>query len=177
LIGWLIFGWEWTAPARHRVWTTSQAVPGFPVFVRSASELIELGGLEDRTKSRNQILRPLLAGGFLATTIPDKPRGSGQGCRTAPAGEASLRENGPETDGQSWTIIASRRLRAQKDTKDRWQPLQSYFRIFFGLPWARHRASQGLNWPLNLCLGIGTGICRYRIAANIREQRIPVGTD
>jgi ATP-dependent DNA helicase RecG len=45
-------------------------------------------GRSDRTKFRNQVLRPLLDAGWLEMTIPDKPRSSRQQYRTTAAGLA-----------------------------------------------------------------------------------------
>jgi ATP-dependent DNA helicase RecG len=50
------------------------------------SELMHAAGRSDRTKFRNQVLRPLLDAGWLEMTIPDKPRSSKQQYRTTAAG-------------------------------------------------------------------------------------------
>lgn len=53
-------------------------------------ELMELCGRTDRTKFRDQILRPLLDAGLLQMTIPDKPRSSKQRYRTTESGRQLL---------------------------------------------------------------------------------------
>ena len=59
---------------------------------RSLTELIHPTGRTDRTKFRDQVLRPLLDSGWVEMTIPDKPRSSKQRYRTTPAGLAALEE-------------------------------------------------------------------------------------
>lgn len=49
-------------------------------------------GRADRTKFRNQVLRPLLDAGLLAMTVPDKPTSSQQRYLTTEAGRAALKE-------------------------------------------------------------------------------------
>jgi ATP-dependent DNA helicase RecG len=44
----------------------------------------------DRTKFRDQVLRPLLDAGLLEMTVPDKPRSSKQQYRITAAGRAML---------------------------------------------------------------------------------------
>jgi hypothetical protein len=51
---------------------------------------MNLCGRSDRTKFRNQILRPLLDTGLLVMTIPNKPRSPLQKYRTTAAGRAVL---------------------------------------------------------------------------------------
>jgi hypothetical protein len=53
---------------------------------------MEPSGRTDRTKFRDQIVRPLLEAGLLEMTIPDKPRSSRQRYRTTPAGARFLEE-------------------------------------------------------------------------------------
>ncbi len=53
---------------------------------RSLPELLTSAGRTNRTKFREQIVRPLLEAGLLEMTIPDKPRSSRQKYRTTPAG-------------------------------------------------------------------------------------------
>ena len=53
---------------------------------------------KDRTKFRNQVLKPLLQGGWLETTIPDKPTSSKQKYRPTDKGQQLLAELG-EDDG------------------------------------------------------------------------------
>jgi ATP-dependent DNA helicase RecG len=61
---------------------------------RSLSELIQPAGRTDRTKFRDQVLRPLIEAGWLEMTIPDKPRSSKQRYRTTPAGVKALEKAG-----------------------------------------------------------------------------------
>lgn len=53
-------------------------------------EIMELTGRTNRTKLRDQVLRPLLDGGFIEMTIPDKPRSSRQRYQTTAKGHAML---------------------------------------------------------------------------------------
>lgn len=53
-------------------------------------ELMEAAGRTNRTKFRDQVLRPLLDAGLLEMTIPDKPRSSRQQYRTTAAGLARI---------------------------------------------------------------------------------------
>ncbi len=46
----------------------------------------------DRTKFRNQVLKPLMEAGWLEMTIPDKPRSSKQKYRIATKGREQLAE-------------------------------------------------------------------------------------
>ena len=70
---------------------------------RAFLELMEFAGRSNRTKFRDQVVRPLLKARWMEMTIPDKPRSSKQRYRTTPTGvkameEASLR--GSNTTGQ-----------------------------------------------------------------------------
>lgn len=76
-----------SALSRHQVQVLNKARDSSPV-----ADLLELCGRTDRTKFRNQVLRPLLEAGLLEMTIPDKPRSSKQRYRTTPAGEKVLDE-------------------------------------------------------------------------------------
>ncbi len=62
-------------------------------------ELLALAGRTNRTKFRDQVVRPLLDAGLLEMTIPDKPRSSRQRYRTTPAGrqlaDEAAGERGP----------------------------------------------------------------------------------
>ena len=49
-------------------------------------------GRHDRTKFRNQVLRPLLDTGWLEMTVPDKPTSSRQKYRITAAGRQVLDE-------------------------------------------------------------------------------------
>jgi ATP-dependent DNA helicase RecG len=72
----------------HQVQVLSAAGTMLPI-----GELMELCGRTDRTKFRDQILRPLLDAGLLEMTIPDKPRSSKQRYRTTMAGRQVLDKN------------------------------------------------------------------------------------
>jgi hypothetical protein len=52
----------------------------------SLERLMQPSGRTDRTKFRDQVVRPLLEAGLLEMTIPDKPRSPQQRYRTTPAG-------------------------------------------------------------------------------------------
>jgi ATP-dependent DNA helicase RecG len=82
----------------HQVGTKS-ALSRHQVMVLEASgdpqplqTLMQRSGRSDRTKFRNQVLRPLLEAGLLAMTIPDKPRSRLQRYRTTKAGKRLLDE-------------------------------------------------------------------------------------
>jgi ATP-dependent DNA helicase RecG len=84
--------------ARHQVGTKS-ALSGHQVQVLEAStdpqaiaDLLQLCGRSDRTKFRDQVVRPLLEAGLLELTIPSKPRSSRQRYRTTEAGRKVLSE-------------------------------------------------------------------------------------
>ena len=51
---------------------------------------MELIGRSDRTKFRNQVLKPLLEDGLLGLTVPDKPTSSLQKYRLTEKGKALL---------------------------------------------------------------------------------------
>jgi len=51
---------------------------------------MKVAGGTDRTKFRNQALRPLLDAGFIEMTIPDKPTSSKQKYRLTEAGKKIL---------------------------------------------------------------------------------------
>lgn len=54
------------------------------------ADLMVIAERSDRTKFRNQVLKPLLADGLLAMTIPDKPTSSKQRYRTTEQGKTVL---------------------------------------------------------------------------------------
>ena len=62
------------------------------LYQKAISELMLLTGRSDRTKFRNQLLKPLLESGWLAMTIPDKPMSSKQKYRLTAAGKTLLAE-------------------------------------------------------------------------------------
>lgn len=57
---------------------------------RSIKELMALAGRSNRTKFRDQVLRPLLTAGWMEMTIPDKPSSPNQKYRTTDRGKALL---------------------------------------------------------------------------------------
>lgn len=59
---------------------------------RSLQELMEPSGRTNRTKFRDQVLAPLLEGGLVKMTIPDKPRSPQQRYQTTPTGTRLLEE-------------------------------------------------------------------------------------
>lgn len=73
------------APSRHPV-----------EFLRKCSaecvlvDLMAAAGRSDRTKFRNQVLKPLTAEGLVEMTYPDKPRSSKQKCRLTAKGSGQL---------------------------------------------------------------------------------------
>jgi ATP-dependent DNA helicase RecG len=88
-----------TAPSRHQV-GTKQALSRHQAQVlesaaveRSLQELMVPSGRSDRTKFRDQVLRPLIEAGLLELTIPDKPRSPQQRYRVTAAGKKLLKEN------------------------------------------------------------------------------------
>ncbi len=63
---------------------------------RSLREMMELLGFQDRTKFRTRFVRPLLAAGWLAMTIPEKPTSSRQRYLTTAAGSVALAAADPD---------------------------------------------------------------------------------
>ncbi len=85
------------APSRHQV-GTKLALSGNQVEVLDKCkedcfivDLMQLVGRSDRTKFRNQVLKPLIEEGFLLMTIPDKPTSSKQKYRLTDKGKAMLK--------------------------------------------------------------------------------------
>jgi ATP-dependent DNA helicase RecG len=74
------------ALSEHQVLSLAAADDPQPLQV-----LMERCGRTDRTKFRNQVLRPLVEAGLLAPTIPEKPRSPRQRYRTTEAGKALLK--------------------------------------------------------------------------------------
>jgi predicted HTH transcriptional regulator len=60
---------------------------------QSIPDLMKLAGRTDRTKFRNQVLRPLLEDGLIEMTIPDKPTSSKQRYRLTEAGKQILNQD------------------------------------------------------------------------------------
>lgn len=86
-------------PSRHQVGTKSalsrhqvQVIEN-ATYPCSIADLMRACGRTDRTKFRDQVVRPLLDAGLLEMTIPDKPRSSRQQYRTTPMGERVLKED------------------------------------------------------------------------------------
>ena len=67
---------------------------------RALVELMELAGRSNRTKYRDQVVRPLLEAGWLEMTIPDKPRSSKQRYRTTEAGLRAVAPQNRIQDGE-----------------------------------------------------------------------------
>jgi ATP-dependent DNA helicase RecG len=76
-----------SALSRHQVQVLEAARDPQPI-----ASLMELCGRADRTKFRDQVVRPLLEAGLLEMTVPDKPRSSRQQYRTTAAGERLVEE-------------------------------------------------------------------------------------
>ena len=74
-----------SAPSRHQVDILRKSLAAQPI-----TELMAVVGRKDRTKFRNQVLRPLLNAGWIAMTIPDKPTSRMQRYRTTIAGREVL---------------------------------------------------------------------------------------
>lgn len=91
-----------SGPSRDQVgtkWAPSQDQAGILRMCREAqplTALLEAAGRSNRSKFRSQVLAPLVAGGLLELTIPDKPRSSKQRYRLTEAGRALL--TGEEAD-------------------------------------------------------------------------------
>ncbi len=85
-----------TRPPRDQVWT-KWAPSGHQVEIlrkslsaRPITELMAVMGRKDRTKFRNQILRPMMDAGWIEMTIPDTPTSRKQRYRITEAGRAAL---------------------------------------------------------------------------------------
>ncbi len=85
-------GPEAQIPAWHQVGTKSALsanqvqVLEISTIARSLQELMEPSGRTDRTKFRDQVVRPLIEAGLLEMTIPNKPRSSRQRYRATAVG-------------------------------------------------------------------------------------------
>ena len=75
------------ALSSHQVEILRNSLSGQPIL-----ELMALSGKRNRTKFRNQVLRPLLEEGLLEMTVPDKPRSSKQKYRVTARGRDLLAE-------------------------------------------------------------------------------------
>ncbi len=76
-----------SAPSRHQVEVLRNCLSEQPM-----TEIMSLEGKTDRTKFRNQILKPLIDAGWLEMTIPDKPTSSKQKYRLTKEGKDLLTE-------------------------------------------------------------------------------------
>ncbi|WP_420634319.1 ATP-binding protein [Candidatus Palauibacter sp.] len=74
-----------SAPSRHQVAILRKSLSARPI-----TELMAVVGRKDRTKFRNQILRPMMDAGWVEMTIPDTPTSRKQRYRTTAAGRAVL---------------------------------------------------------------------------------------
>ena len=74
-----------SAPSRHQVEILQQCGQE-----RALADLMAYSGRTDRTKFRNQVIRPLLLSGLLEMTIPDKPTSSKQRYRLTEKGRDLL---------------------------------------------------------------------------------------
>ncbi len=88
------------APGRHQVGTKSAPSRHQVQILRNCLSEKAIGTLmasvsrKDRTKFRNQVLKPLLEAGWLEMTIPDKPTSSKQKYRVTSKGRQLLAELG-----------------------------------------------------------------------------------
>ena len=94
------------APSRHQV-GTRLALSGHQVSIlrkclmtSPIGDLMEIIGRTDRTKFRNQVLKPLLEGGFLQMTIPEKPTSSKQRYQTTEQGRIVLEQASKSNKGR-----------------------------------------------------------------------------
>ena len=83
-----------SAPSRDQVALSGHQVEILRKCLVSSKipKLMEIAERTDRTKFRNQVLKPLLAGNLLEMTIPDKPTSSKQQYRTTETGQRVLEE-------------------------------------------------------------------------------------
>ena len=76
-----------SGPSRDQV-----AILRKSLSARPMTDLMAVMGRTNRTKFRNQVLRPLLDAGWIEMTVPDKPRSRNQRYRTTAAGREVLAE-------------------------------------------------------------------------------------
>ena len=87
-----------SAPSRHQVGTKSAPsreqfeLLRYCLHEKTIAELMQVAGRSDRTKFRNQVLKPVMEAGWLEMTIPDKPRSSKQKYRVTAKGRELLVE-------------------------------------------------------------------------------------
>ena len=94
---WVTFGLD--GPSRDQVGTKlvlrrdQEKILRNSIESSSLLELMELSGRSNRTKFRDQVLRPLLDAGLMEMTLPDKPKSSKQRYRITKAGQAALADS------------------------------------------------------------------------------------
>ena len=76
-----------SGPSRDQVKILRKSLSARPM-----TDLMAVMGRTNRTKFRNQVLRPLLEAGWIEMTVPDKPRSRNQRYRTTAAGKEVLAE-------------------------------------------------------------------------------------
>jgi len=74
-----------SGPSRDQVKILDKCLYASPI-----GELMALAGRTNRTKFRDQVLKPLQKAGFIEMTVPEKPNSSKQRYRTTAAGRAVL---------------------------------------------------------------------------------------
>ena len=74
-----------SGPSRDQVAILRKSLAGKPI-----TELMAVMGRTNRTKFRNQVLRPLLEAGWIEMTVPDRPTSRNQRYRTTAAGREVL---------------------------------------------------------------------------------------
>jgi ATP-dependent DNA helicase RecG len=74
-----------SAPSRHQAEILKYAQEARPI-----SDFMTLTGRSDRTKFRNQVIKPLIEAGWIEMTIPDKPTSSSQKYRLTVQGRDLL---------------------------------------------------------------------------------------
>jgi ATP-dependent DNA helicase RecG len=62
------------------------------LIAKGITDLMEAAGRANRTKFRNQVLKPLIEAGYMAMTIPDKPTSRNQHYQTTENGKAALED-------------------------------------------------------------------------------------
>jgi len=98
LVGHGAFDGTKRGPSGDQVGTKAELSDHQLLVMKAATEpqsllsLMERCGRTNRSKFRNQVLRPLLDAGLVVMTIPDKPRSSFQRYRTTEAGEDLVRD-------------------------------------------------------------------------------------
>ncbi len=94
-----------SGPSRDQVRILRKSLAAQPI-----TELMAAVGRTNRTKFRNQVLRPLLDAGWIEMTVPDKPTSRMQRYRTTAAGRAMLAGRSGELAG--YPVATSERAEA-----------------------------------------------------------------